>query len=249
VAQTESFHVLREKARKTKLEAEQHRGLAERQHAARKARSHSDELGMVHVHMELEPHVGAPIVARAEAEAQRLARKSKAGGTQEPFERHLADAYASLLSGSGKGRAKRPELVVLVSHEVAKRGWRDVRAGELCKIPGLGPVSPQVAREIASDAFLNGVFYDGVDLRHFKRWSRDPSVEVRVALELGEPPEFDGVLCVDCGNRFRTEFDHVEPHVARGPASNGNLKARCYRCHQAKTERDRKAGKLKPPEP
>ncbi|MGH2789812.1 MAG: hypothetical protein ACRDJ0_02350, partial [Actinomycetota bacterium] len=42
VAQDESFHVLREKARKVKLEAEQHKGLAERQHKARKARSHSD---------------------------------------------------------------------------------------------------------------------------------------------------------------------------------------------------------------
>ncbi|MGH2827640.1 MAG: hypothetical protein ACRDKF_11780 [Actinomycetota bacterium] len=103
VAQSESFHVLRERARKTKLEAEQHKGLAERQHAARKARSHSDELGMVHIHMELEPHVGSPIVARAEAEAQRLARKAKAAGTKEPFERYLADAYAALLSGSGKG--------------------------------------------------------------------------------------------------------------------------------------------------
>ena len=48
---------------------------------ARKARSHGDELGMVHIHMELEPHVGAPIVARAEAEAQRLARRARAAGT------------------------------------------------------------------------------------------------------------------------------------------------------------------------
>ena len=111
---------------------------------------------MVHIHLALEPHVGAPIVARAEAEAQRLARKAKAAGLCEPFECHLADAYGSLLSGSGKGRAKRPELVVLVSYEVAKRGWTDVREGELCKIPGVGPVSPQVAKEIANDAFLNG---------------------------------------------------------------------------------------------
>ncbi|MGH2826598.1 MAG: HNH endonuclease [Actinomycetota bacterium] len=249
VAQAESFHVLREKARKTKLEAEQHKGLAQRQHAARKARSNGDELGMVHIHMELEPHVGSPIVARAEAEAQRLARKAKAAGTKEPFERHLADAYAALLSGSGKGRAKRPELVILVSHEVAKRGWTDVKEGELCKIPGVGPVSPQVAREIAQDAFLNGVFFDGVDLRNFKRYSRDPTIEVRTALELGEPPDFEGVVCVDCGNRLRPEFDHVEPRVALGPTSHRNLKPRCYRCHQAKTERDRKAGKLKPPEP
>ncbi|MGH2828840.1 MAG: HNH endonuclease [Actinomycetota bacterium] len=252
VAEAESFHVLRERARKTKLEAEQHKGLAERQHAARSARSYGDMLGMVHIHMELEPHVGTPIVARAEAEAQRLARKARAdkGKTaKEPFECYLADAYAALLSGSGKGRAKRPELVVLVSHEVAKRGWTDVKEGEVCKIPGMGPVAPQVAKKIARDAFLNGVFFDGVDLRNFKRWSRDPSVEVRTALELGEPTEFDGVLCVDCGNRLRPEFDHVEPRVALGPTSHRNLKPRCYGCHQAKTERDRKAGKLKPPEP
>ncbi|MGH2791443.1 MAG: HNH endonuclease [Actinomycetota bacterium] len=249
VAEEESFHVLRDKARKAKLEAEQHRGLAERQRSARSARSYCDELGMVHVHLALEPHRGAPIVARAEAEAQRLARKAKGEGTKEAFECHLADAYAALLSGSGRGRAKRPELVVLVSYEVAKRGWTDVKEGEVCKIPGVGPVSPQVAREIAQDAFLNGVFFDGVDLRNFKRWSRAPSVEVRTALELGEPPEFDGVCCVDCGNRLRTEFDHVEPRVALGPTSHSNLKPRCFDCHQLKTERDRKAGKLKPPEP
>jgi 5-methylcytosine-specific restriction endonuclease McrA len=96
---------------------------------------------------------------------------------------------------------------------------------------------------------LSGVFFDGTDLRNFARWSRTIPIEVAIALELGEPPEFDGVSCVECGNRFKTEFDHVEPYVAQGPASNGNLKPRCWRCHRAKTERDRKAGRLEPPEP
>jgi 5-methylcytosine-specific restriction endonuclease McrA len=96
---------------------------------------------------------------------------------------------------------------------------------------------------------LSGVFYDGKDLRNFGRWSRNIPIEVAVALEIGEPPEFDGVRCADCGNRFRTEFDHVDPHVAHGLASNGNLTARCWSCHQGKTERDRTAGKSKPPEP
>ena len=49
---------------------------------------------------------------RAEAEAQRLVRKAKAEDRKEPFGCQLADAYAALLSGSGKGRAKRPELVI-----------------------------------------------------------------------------------------------------------------------------------------
>ena len=249
VAQKQSFTVLRDKARKTKLEAEQHRDLAARQHAAKKARHYTDDLGMLHVHIEFEPHVGTRIMAKAEAEAQRLGRAAKAAGNPQPFERLLADAYAKLLSGSGKGRATRPELVVLVSHEVAKRGWTDVRKGEFCKIPGVGPVAPQIAKDIAQDAFLNGVVYDGIDLREFKRWSRHIPVEVQVALELGEPPEFDGVVCVDCGNRFRTQFDHVQPRAGKGPTSNGNLKPRCWDCHGIKTANDRKNGRLQPPEP
>ena len=246
VAQKEAFHVLRDKARQTKLEAERHKDLAARQRAARYGRSHSDELGMVHIHLSLEPHVGTPIVARAEAEAARVSKKASAGagaGVKEPFERYLADAYVSLLAGSGKGRARRPELVVLVSHEVIKRGWSEVSEGELCKIPGVGPVAPQVAKEIAKDAFLSGVFFDGRDLRHFKRWGKDISVDVQVALELGEPPSFHGVCCVDCGNRFRTEFDHVRPRNSHGPTSHPNLKPRCWSCHRAKTARDRRAGR------
>lgn len=252
VAQKEPFHVLRDRARKAKLEAEQHKDLWARQRAARYGRSHCDGLGMVHIHLALEPHVGTPIVARAEAEAARLGKKATAGstnGSKDPFERHLADAYASLLSGAGKGRARRPELVVLVSHEVAKRGWTNVEKGEVCKIPGVGPVSPQVAKKIAEDAFLSGVLFDGQDLRNFARWTRNIPIEVLVALELGEAPSFDGVCCVDCGNRFRTEFDHVTPRFADGPTSKRNLKPRCWSCHQAKTKRDRNAGRFKPPDP
>ncbi|MCA1831800.1 MAG: hypothetical protein LC750_03510 [Actinobacteria bacterium] len=246
LARMSSFQVLKEQARKVKLEAEQHRGLAERQREARSARSHTDDLGMVNVHLRLEPHVGTPIVARAEAEAERRARAAKrtrGEGEHEPFEHHLADAYAALLSGNGKGRAKRPELVVLVSHEVAKRGWSDVRDGEVCKIPGVGPVAPATAKEIAKDAFLSGVFYDGKDLRHLKRWSRTIAVEVQVALELGEPPEFEGVACIDCGRRFRPEFDHVEPYAACGSTSHPNMKPRCRGDHREKGEKDRQAGK------
>jgi len=267
VAETKPFHVLRDEARRVKLDAEQHRDLGARQRAARFARSHTDPLGMVDLHLKWEPHVGVPIVAGAEAEAKRLFQAAKAAAKEaelrarkegrdpravpqpEPFERYLADAYAKLLSGSSKGRTTRPEMVILVSHEIVKRGWDDVRDGEVCKIPGVGPVAPEVAREIAKDAFLTGLFYDGEDLRNIKRYARSRPKEVAIALELGEPPSFDGVSCVDCGNRFRTEFDHVHPYVARGPNSYENNDPRCWPCHQAKTKRDRRAGKLKPPEP
>ena len=249
-AQTESFQVLREKSRKVVLEAEQKRGLAERQKEARSARSHIDDLGMVNLHLRLEPHVGTTIVKRAEAEAARLYKAAKKDGKLEPFERHLADAYAKIFSASSvKPHSSRPELVILVSHGVAKRGWKDVKDGEHCKIPGLGPVPVEVAKEIADDAFLTGLFYDGTDLRHMNRITRNWPIGVRLALELGEPPDFDGVKCTDCGRRFRPEKDHVEPHCQDGPASTTNGRWRCDPCHADKTGRDRAAGKLTPRAP
>ena len=246
MAQQSSFHVLREQARRVKLDAEQHRNLAVRQRGARMARSYGDELGMVHIHMALEPHVGSPLVARAEAEAQRLFKKAKKESSAESFDKYLADAWVQMLSGNGKGPASRPELVVLVSHEVAQRGWTEVRDGEVCKIPGVGPIAPETAQEIGTDAFINGVVFDGTDLREFKRWTKHITVEVRVALELGKPPDFDGIKCTDCGNRFRTEIDHVHPRAAKGPTSLPNNEPRCWPCHQTKTAEDRRKGLLRP---
>jgi hypothetical protein len=146
---------------------------------------------MIAINLLLEPHVGVPLVNRAETEAGRRFRCARRDGQQEPFERCLADAYACLLSSSGStSKARKPELVVLVSHEITKRGWKDAREGEPCKIPGVGPISAQRAKEIAQDAFLSGLFYDGTDLRHFRRWTRNTPVGVLTALQLGEPPEY-----------------------------------------------------------
>jgi HNH endonuclease len=247
VAQKEPFQVLRDQSRRAKLEAEQHNGLAEHQHKARSARPYVDELGMVNISLKLEPHVGTPIMNRAEAEAKRLHKAAKRSAIDEPFECHLADAYAKMLAGKGKASTTRPELVVVVSHEVAKRGWREVRRGEVCKIPGTGPIAPKVAREIADRALISVVVSDGKDLRHFKRFSRAIPKEIRVALELGDPPGFDGIRCVDCGNHLNIENDHIEPVAAGAPTSKPNFDPRCWPCHQAKTGRDRKAGKLKRP--
>lgn len=109
-------------------------------------------------------------------------------------------------------------------------------------------MSPEVARQIAGDAFLTGLFYDGKDLRNIRRWTRNTPVEVLLALELGDPPTFDGISSVDCGNRFGNELDHIEPHCTHAPASTDNLEPRCWSCHRAKTTRDRKAGKLRSPD-
>jgi hypothetical protein len=236
VAQREPFHVLRDEARKAKLE-NQREGLGARQHAARRGGHHITDLGLVHIEADLEPHLGSPIVDRLEAEARRLAT---AAGRLEPFMAYLADAFVSLFRRPGAGKGSKPEVVVVVSHEVAERGWTGVEPGELCQIPGVGPIDPAVARDIAKDAFLTGVISDGRDLRQMRRWTRYIPVEIHLALRLGKPPDFDGPRCIDCGNKFRIEHDHDQPLSEHGPTSFENLPDRCHACHVRKTKADRR---------
>jgi hypothetical protein len=243
IARHSKFHVLKEEARKIRLEELKGPGLEDRQREARYLHHRVTDLGMIHIEGELEPHIGTPIVNRLQAAARRLARASE---RREPFDRYLADALPELLADTTRTSGG-TEMVVLVSYEVAERGWSHVEDDEHCKIPGIGQVDPEVARRIAGDAFLSGVFFDGTDLRQIKRWGRSVPAPIRTALNLGDPPEFDGVKCVDCGNRFWIELDHHLPHAAGGPISMKNSRPRCWRCHQKKTRADRRAGRLRRP--
>jgi 5-methylcytosine-specific restriction endonuclease McrA len=192
---------------------------------------------MVRLEATLEPHVGARLVTRLEHSA-----KDSDAVTRE---QRLADALETLTTDT-PGSSGKTELVVLVSHEVAQRGWTSVRAGEQCKVPGVGPISAQAARDLATDAFITAIVTDGQDLRELKRWTRHIPVGVRIALSLGDPPGFDGLSCVDCGARLGLEYDHQVPFAAGGPTSLENLGLRCQRCHHAKTRRDHQNVNLKP---
>jgi hypothetical protein len=67
------------------------------------------------------------------------------------------------------------------------------------------------------------------------------------ALELGAPPDFDGVVCtgIGCDRTYHLQWDHDDPVANGGMTSFENLKPLCPPDHFAKTERDRKAGLLR----
>ena len=101
-----------------------------------------------------------------------------------------------------------------------------------------------VARRLAERAFVKTVIHDGVRIETVKHIGRYIPAELRTALELGDPPGFDGLGCMDCGNRHGIERDHVNPVANGGPTSRDHLAGRCRGCHQRKTEEDRQAGLL-----
>jgi hypothetical protein len=243
VARRRGLQAVREEARRMRVAAVDPEELHRRQRAARSFRHWRDSEGMVCFRGALAPEDGIPFVNRLDAECDRIRRAARREGSAEPWEAQAADALVQLTAGSGKGRSRSADVVVVVD----LRAWRRGRAkeGESCHIVGGGPVPVSLAKELAVDAFLKAVVHDGVEIKSVKHLGRHIPAELRTALDLGAPPGFEGTACADgCGRRHGLEWDHVDPVAHGGPTSYDNLRPRCWGCHHDKTERDRRAGLL-----
>jgi 5-methylcytosine-specific restriction endonuclease McrA len=237
LARGSSLAVLRDTARARRHRAIDPEDLHARQRAAGGLRHWRDDLGMVQLAGALPPEVGIPIVSRLDAETDRIRKVARAQGSDEPRAAHAADALVALLAGQGRGASTRADLVIV---------WqRPGDGGEgTAHIVGGGPIPLSVARRLAERAFVKTVVHDGVRIETVKHVGRYIPAELRTALELGDPPDFDGLSCVDCGKRYGIERDHVDPVANGGPTSRDNITGRCYGCHQRKTDQDRQAGLL-----
>lgn len=258
VAKGGSLKTLRDTSRKRRLGAIDPEDLHRRQHAARSF-SHwlDDELGMVGFKGLLPPEVGLPFVNRLDTETDRLRSEAKRDrhqegpGASESRYAYAADALMKLVAGGGKGKAHSADLVIVVDLRAYRRGH--AYPGEPVHLVGGGPVPVSVVKKLAEDAFLKAAIHDGTRIDTVVHFGRHIKAEVRTALELGAPPDFDGVTCAaaGCDRRYHTEWDHKDPKANWGPTTFDNLQALCYPHHQEKTTRDREAGLLgrNPPGP
>ena len=248
VARTESLKALKERARKHRLGAVDPEDLHARQHRARSFRHWRTDLGMVAFAGALPPEVGLPLVHRLDADTDRIRRRARREGSAEAREAHAADAFAKLAHGAGgPGRAHSADLVIVCDLRAYRRGH--AHPGEVCHMVGGGPLPVRVARDLGRDAFLKAVIHDGVRIDTVAHFGRHLKAELRTALELGAPPDLDGITCCEagCDRRHGLEWDHLNPVANWGPTSYDNLQPRCWPHHQEKTERDRKAGLLRTP--
>jgi hypothetical protein len=244
VAKRNGLGTLKDEARKRRQAAVDPDDLYRRQRRARDVHHFIDDLGMVQVRLGLLPEVGIPFVNRLDAQTDRRRRQAKHEGRDEPRGAHAHDAFAAMIGGQAKGRAKGADCVIVCDLRAYRRGH--AHAGEPCHIVGGGRIPVWLAKEMARDAFLKAVIHDGIDIDTVAHIGRHVPAELRTALEVGAPPDFDGVTCCEegCGRRHGLEWDHVDPVANRGPTSYKNLKPRCWPHHREKTERDRRAGLL-----
>ena len=118
---------------------------------------------------------------------------------------------------------------VRVDHAALVRGH--VEPGELCEIPGIGPVPVEVARRLAVDSVLNVLVTDGVDVTAVAHAGRTIPIALRRALVERDPE------CVvpGCSVSEHLEIDHTVPFAEGGPASLDNLARLCHWHHYLKT--------------
>ena len=118
---------------------------------------------------------------------------------------------------------------VRVDHGALMRGH--VEAGEICEIPGIGPIPVDVARRLAADSILSVLVTDGVDVTAVAHSGRTIPAALRRALV-----ERDQTCVVPgCETRERLEIDHLRPFAEGGTTSLANLVRLCRWHHYLKT--------------
>ena len=199
-----------------------------------------EDNGAVRFDARLTPDEGARLLAAVTTETGRLAAASRNVGLKEPDKALAADALVALACrttsdddtyGTSTGRVGTPAATVhvRVDHAALVRGH--VEHGELCEIPGIGPVPVEVARRLAVDSVLNVLVTDGVDVTAVAHSGRTVPAALRRAL-IERDPE-----CVvpGCATRDGLEIDHLRPFAEGGPASLANLARMCHWHHYLKT--------------
>jgi hypothetical protein len=208
-----------------------------------------EDSGAVRFDARLTPDEGARLLAAVDLETDRLAAAARKAGLEEPRSAVAADALVTLAcrraveAGPGtqadKAAADAPgacrtggpvaTIHVRVDHAALVRGH--VEPGELCEIPGVGPVPVEVARRLAVDSILSVLVTDGVDVTTVAHAGRTIPEVLRRALVERDP------MCVvpGCDTRNDLEIDHIRPFADGGPASLANLARLCHWHHYLKT--------------
>ena len=105
--------------------------------------------------------------------------------------------------------------------------------GEVCEIPGVGPIPVAAARALSSDDILKAVLTDGVEVKAVAHLGRSIPAHLRTAL--AERDRSCAVPGCEVGERL--EIDHIVPFAEGGPTSLENLARLCSFHHYLKTHR------------
>ena len=246
-ARTDTLRQVKDRCARAKAEARSSQDAEAAYEAissSRYCRTWTDRDGAFRLDARLTPDAGAQVLAFLTAESDgRFVRAQKAGVRLTP-DATRADALVALVNGSagvgdhhddgGAGPAARrrsvppkPLVTLRVDWAALRRGR--LEPGELCEIPGVGPIPLARARALMGDAITHLVITRGVDVTTVAHLGRSIPAHLRTALV-----ERDRTCVVPgCDLSLGLEIDHWEtPFSEGGPASMANLVRICGHHHR-----------------
>jgi P2-related tail formation protein len=202
----------------------------------------------------------AAFVARLEEATQHEFRRARKEGRREAREAYAFDAFVGLAGAAGGGDAddaessadhlggettpktgtgtkkhgtRAPFPVARVRVDITRLLGLDPRPGDVCEIPGLGPVPASVAREVLSHGLLELVLHDGIDVKTVVTATRYRPRALQIALE--ERSECCAVQ--GCDYTRATEQHHDQPFAESRTTSYDILRRLCTIHHDLVTHR------------
>ena len=136
-------------------------------------------------------------------------------------------------SGSTPGDPLRPTpaavVHVRVDHAALERGH--TRRGEVCEVPGVGPVTVAWVHSLLPDAVVAALLVADGEVLKVAHLGRLIPAKVRTALAERDRTCVVPGCAVDCD----LEIDHIKPVVAGGRSEMANLCRLCHFHHYLKT--------------
>ena len=225
-------------------------------HRSRYARTWTDRDGAFRLDARLTPDAGATLLASLTTQTDAEFSAARRAGIHDTPDNYRADALVTLVtagsdadlvgpcaSGTGapgsdssatiptstRRRTVDPKTLVTlrVDLDALRRG--SLGPGELCEIPGVGPIPIQRARALMGDSICHLVITNGVDITTVCHLGRTIPAHLRTALT-----ERDRTCVVPgCDVAQGLEIDHwVIPVEDGGPASMDNLVRICRNHHR-----------------
>jgi hypothetical protein len=127
----------------------------------------------------------AQILSALEPLTKTRFEEARAAGRRESRDAYRFDALATAVTtatGASRSRASEPTACVLVGLQPLLNG--KTGPGEICEIPGVGPVPVAHAREVLSHGLLQLVITDGVDVQTVVSNTRHvpPALKIAIAI-------------------------------------------------------------------
>jgi len=240
-AQREPVAALKQRCQRVRASAADEAARQRAVHARRRLRHWNDPDGAFRIDLVTTAEAGATILANLKPFCDQAFAEARAAGRRESSEAYAADGLVGMAEaavppgadadadGGSPASGPRAMVHVRVDHGALLRGHTE--AGEVCEVPGVGPIPVVTARAWAGDAVLKALVTKGVDVVAVAHAGRTVNAAQRAALE-----ERDRTCVVPgCAISRGLEIDHVDGWALTHTTTLERLARLCRWHHHLKT--------------